>query len=86
MEFEKALKKLKQGKSVRLVQWYPDVKITCHFPDEYSKMSVPYLYIESRFGLVPWLPTQIELFSPDWKVVGIDDVDDDWNEVEVKTF
>lgn len=84
MKFEKALKIVKKGRSIRLNQWNPDVKIVCQFPDEHSKMSAPYLYIESRFGLVPWLPTQIELFSDDWKVVGIND--DDWNEVEVKSF
>ena len=32
-------------------------------------MTAPYLYVESRFGRVPWKETMIELFSEDWEVV-----------------
>ena len=34
-------------------------------------MTAPYLYVESRFGRVPWKETMIELFSIEWTVVEI---------------
>jgi len=69
MNFSKALKKLKKGEAVRLPYWSKDVTINCQYPDENSKMSAPYLYVESRYGRVPWVITQIELMSDDWEVV-----------------
>lgn len=32
-------------------------------------MTAPFLYVESRFGRVPWKETMIELFSENWEVV-----------------
>lgn len=34
-----------------------------------EQMTAPYLYVESRFGRVPWKETMIELFSEGWEVV-----------------
>lgn len=70
MNFGEAFEQVKKGKGMRLPQWQPDVVIRVQFPDEHSKMTAPYLYVESRFGRVPWKETNIELFSNDWKVVG----------------
>jgi hypothetical protein len=69
LTFGDALFFLKQGKGVRLPSWSADVVIRCQFPDENSKMTAPYLYVESRFGRVPWKETMIELFSEKWVVV-----------------
>ena len=69
MNFGKALEEVKQGKAMRLPQWSEDVLIKAQFPDENSKMTAPYLYVESRYGLVPWKETMIELFSEAWEVV-----------------
>lgn len=69
MNFGKALEEVKQGRGMRLPQWKEDVVIRAQFPDEHSKMTAPYLYVESRFGRVPWKETMIELFSEDWQVV-----------------
>ena len=55
-------------KAMRLPQWKEDVKIKIQVPDENSKMTAPYLYVESRFGKVPWKETMIELFSNDWEL------------------
>jgi len=74
LNFGKALKKLKKGESVRLPYWSKDVTINCQYPDEHSKMTTEYLYVESRFGRVPWVITQIELMSDAWEVV--DDIFD----------
>lgn len=70
LDFGTALRMVKKyGKGMRLPQWKSDVVIRAQFPDEYSKMTAPYLYVESRFGRVPWKETMIELFSEEWEVV-----------------
>jgi len=55
--------------AMRLPHWNPDVLIRVQHPDGNSKMTAPYLYVESRNGLVHWRETNIELFSKDWVVV-----------------
>ena len=67
--FGLALEAMKAGKGARLPKWSEDVVIRAQYPDEHSKMTAPYLYVESRFGRVPWKETMIELFSEDWKIV-----------------
>jgi hypothetical protein len=69
MNFGQAFENVKEGKGMRLPQWGEDVVIRAQYPDEYSKMTAPYLYVESRFGKVPWKETMIELFSEKWEVV-----------------
>ena len=69
MNFGKAFEEVKKGKAMRLPQWSKDVVIKAQFPDENSKMTAPYLYVESRYGRVPWKETMIELFSEEWEVV-----------------
>lgn len=50
---------------MRLPHWKPDVRISI----SHSGTTAPYLMVTSRFGTVPWNPTQIELLSHDWEVV-----------------
>ena len=69
MIFGDAFEQVKEGKSMRLPQWQEDVKIKAQYPGKHSKMTAPYLYVESRFGKVPWKETMIELFSEEWIVV-----------------
>ena len=73
MTFDEAFATVSKHRSVymSLPFWSEDVKVFCQFPDENSKMTHKYLYVESRFGRVPWSPTQVELFSDKWKVRGI---------------
>ena len=52
---------------MRLPQWSEDVKIRVQRPDEHSKMTAPYFYVESRFGRTPWKETNIEMFSTKWE-------------------
>lgn len=56
---------------MRLPSWKEDVVVRIQMPDANSKMTAPYLYVESRFGRVPWKETMIELFSKEWSVVKI---------------
>ena len=69
MNFGEAFEQVKKSKGMRLPFWKEDVVIKAQFPDENSKMTAPYLYVESRFGLVPWKETMIELFSEEWEIV-----------------
>jgi DUF1680 family protein len=56
-------------KAMRLPAWSEDVTIRVQKPDQHSKMTAPYLYVESRYGNVPWKETMIELFSNKWELV-----------------
>ena len=69
MNFGEAVEQVKKGKGMRLPAWSPDVVILAQYPDEHSKMTAPYLYVESRLGRVPWKETMIEMFSEDWEIV-----------------
>lgn len=69
MNFGQAFEEVKKGKGMRLPSWQEDVVIKAQYPDKHSKMTAPYLYVESRFGRVPWKETMIELFSEKWEVV-----------------
>ena len=69
LTFGEAFNFVKRGMGMRLPQWSPDVVIRAQYPDEHSKMTAPYLYVESRYGRVPWKETMIELFSEKWQVV-----------------
>lgn len=66
-KFEK--EKNRECYGMRLPEWKSDVVIRVQFPDKYSKMTAPYLYVESRFGRVPWKETYIELFAENWQLV-----------------
>ena len=54
---------------MRLPHWKDDIVIKIQTPDDNSKMTAPYLYVESRFGRVPWKETMVELFAENWEVV-----------------
>jgi hypothetical protein len=71
LSFGDAFDRVRTGNAVamRLPQWSEDVLIKAQLPDKNSKMSAPYLYVESRYGCVPWKETVIELFSEDWEVI-----------------
>jgi len=69
MNFGQAFEQVKKGKGMRLPNWKEDVIIRAQYPDQNSKMTAPYLYVESRFGKVPWKETMIELFSDNWEII-----------------
>ena len=35
----------------------------------HEQMTAPFLYVESRYGRVPWKETMIELFAENWEIV-----------------
>jgi hypothetical protein len=77
LSFGEAFDKLKTpGKlgatlAIRLPIWKDDVCIRIQYPDKNSKMTAPYLYVDSRYGKVPWKETMIELFSNEWVLINI---------------
>jgi hypothetical protein len=68
LNFGLALDAAKNGEAIRLPSWKEDVFISLQVPDEHSKMTHPYLYVTSRFGRVPWHPTQVEILSNEWQL------------------
>ena len=70
MDFGAALSELKRGKALTRRGWNgPAQYIRLQRPDEYSKMTLPYIYIFTVQGdLVPWLASQTDLMAEDWSV------------------
>ncbi len=66
MNFGEAIEVMRTGGKVKLPKWASDVFISIQTSDENSKMTAPYFYVTSRFGLVPWIPTMIEMLSREW--------------------
>lgn len=69
MSFSEAVAIMVDGGSVRIRKWELDVFISIQTPDENSKMTAPYFYVTSRFGMVPWIPTMIEMLTEVWDEV-----------------
>ena len=77
MNFGNAIELLKQGKRVKRNGWNGrGIFLELQTPDEYSKMTHPYIYIDTT-GLetnnpnapkdrVPWLASQTDMLSEDW--------------------
>jgi hypothetical protein len=77
MDFSEALVFLKQGKELARSGWNgKGLKVVLQGPDEHSKMTLPYLYIEyprdsvnTPGARVPWLASQTDLLANDWVIV-----------------
>lgn len=80
MDFGQAISSLKNGKKVRRKGWNgKGIFLELQVPDEYSKMTHPYIYIDTT-GLctdnpnapkdrVPWLASQTDMLANDWEVI-----------------
>jgi hypothetical protein len=66
--FSKALELLKEGRKVARNGWNgKGLWIEMQRPDAYSKMTLPYLYLNYPQGnRVPWLASQTDLICEDW--------------------
>ena len=80
LSFSEALILLKNGDKVARQGWNGSkMYLQVQFPDEYSKMTFPYLYLTIPEGTqlnvaegercLPWQPAQVDFFSEDWLVV-----------------
>ena len=79
MVFGEAIEALKQGNSVRRSGWNGNgIFIKLQLPDKDSKMTSPYIYIDTTGlettnidaprSLVPWLASQTDMLANDWVV------------------
>ena len=80
MNFSQALDALKLGSKVARSGWNgKGIFIGLQVPDAHSKMTHPYIYIDTTGlqsdnpdaprSLVPWLASQTDLLSDDWTIV-----------------
>lgn len=72
MEFEDALKALKDGKTITNRNWNgKGMCLKAQYSDENSLMSLPYIYmVDVKGEYVPWLASQQDIFSGCWEIVG----------------
>jgi len=81
MNFGHALVVLKLGKRVRRKGWNgKGIFIELREPDSNSKMTTPYIYIDSSDlvtenrhaikNIVPWFASQTDMLAEDWEIVG----------------
>jgi hypothetical protein len=80
MNFGQAIDSLKLGSKVARRGWNgKGIFIEMQFPDENSKMTSPYIYIdtsglqtdnpEAPKSTVPWLASQTDMLAEDWEIV-----------------
>lgn len=78
MNFGDAITALKEGKKVRRGNWNgKNMWLLLQVPDEHSKMTLPYIYMEYPKGhpaypegsKVPWLASQTDMLCEDWEIV-----------------
>jgi len=71
--FSEALAAVKQGNSIQRIGWNgKGLLVKAQFPDENSKMTFPYLYIEYPDGSkCPWHPSQTDIMADDWAVIDV---------------
>lgn len=80
MTFGEAIEMMKNGKRVARKGWNgKGIFCEIQVPDEHSKMTSPYIYIDTTGlqtdnpdapkSLVPWLASQTDMLADDWMVV-----------------
>lgn len=80
MTFGNALEALKQGEQVARIGWNgKGMWLNLQRPDEHSKMTLPYIYIEypvnpehhmyPNGSRVPWIASQSDVLAEDWFIV-----------------
>lgn len=71
MDFGMALDSIKAGRQVARSGWVgKDMLVRMQDPSPNSKMTLPYIYIKTSKGdLIPWVATQEDLLSYDWREV-----------------
>lgn len=45
------------------------MRLKLQVPDEHSKMTLPYVYMETATNRVPWVCSQADLLAEDWYIV-----------------
>ena len=80
MDFGSAIREMKAGSRVARKGWNgKGIFIELQIPDDHSKMTSPYIFIDTTGletgnedapkSLVPWLASQTDMLAVDWCVV-----------------
>ena len=77
LSFSDALEAVKRGHSIRRSGWNGSgLLVKVQRPDENSKMTLPYLYIEypedaktTPGARCPWLASQTDIMAEDWCII-----------------
>lgn len=71
MEIGEAVQALRDGHRVARAGWNgKGMWIALQLPDAYSKMTEPYVYMQTaQGGWIPWWCSQADLLADDWEVV-----------------
>jgi hypothetical protein len=78
MQIGEMIEALKQGKKTGRSGWNgKNMWLKLQVPDEHSKMTLPYIYIEYPEGhpaypngsRVPWLASQTDILADDWMII-----------------
>lgn len=66
-----AIEMMRDGRKVTRDGWNGKGQfLQLQVPDENSKMTLPYIYINTVDGnLVPWLASQTDILADDWQTV-----------------
>lgn len=65
-----AVRQLRDGKKVAPAYWNGKKWLVMQFPDENSKMTMPYIYVEYPPNhRIPWAISNLELFAEDWMTI-----------------
>lgn len=70
LNFSEALYLLKGSHNLQREGWNGKGQwVALQESDENSKMTDPYLYLKNaQDGLIPWVPSQGDLFATDWQI------------------
>lgn len=69
-DFGWALEQMRDGKKVAPAYWNGKKWLVMQFPDENSKMTMPYIYVEYPPNhRIPWAISNLELFAEDWMII-----------------
>lgn len=67
-----ALEELRAGNAVARKGWNAHHSLVLQHPDEHSKMTQSYIYMNiAQGGRVPWVASQTDILAKDWGVVNI---------------
>jgi hypothetical protein len=66
-----AVQQMRDRKRVTRLGWSGQTQyVALQFPDNYSKMDLPYLYAKTATGeLVPWVLASGDLLATDWSII-----------------
>lgn len=71
MNFGEVIEILKQGGKAQRKGWNgKGMFIEAQFPDKYSKMTQPYIFLKTADdNNIPWTASQSDIFAEDWRIL-----------------